>query len=426
MKQLIWIFFITATLTLTGIFFSSRISQISMNEPIDMVNINRIIKTAEKNWTELEHLSMSDFSFSSYEFSILDNDNQVLFSTSEKAPLSIHNAIEERQTIADIMPLNQLKGKILITTSLKESENQFKKELSQIIFMVLLVSAIFIIIHYLYLYTSILSPFGRLQHFARNISQGKLDTPLEMDRKHIFGAFTESFDIMREELKEAQRKEQAANESKKELIVSLSHDIKTPVTSIKLISELLLVTVKDEFTKNKLNTIYIKAESIDHLITNMYQSVLKEIAEINVFLTDEASSSLSEIIKNADYYNKISIESIPQCIIRVDLLRMKQVINNIINNSYKYADTPIRISFSFIPKFLQVDIDDFGNGIKESEIAYIFQKFYRGSNADEQKKEGEGLGLFITKHLMEKMEGDIECINREDGLTVRLYIKLSE
>lgn len=426
MRQLLRSLLIPFALLLTGLFLSHKVSQVKMDEALDMVTINRIARTVEQNWDKLEGTELSEFNFSSYEFSVLDNDGQLLFCTSEKAPVSIHKAVEERQTILDIAPVNQIKGKVLIVTSLEDREVKFSKKLSQIILAAFILSAAYIALHSLYLNIRVLSPFRKLQSFAKDISQGKFDTPLEMDRKNIFGAFTESFDIMREELRAAQRKEMAANESKKELIASLSHDIKTPVTSIKLISELLLVTLQDEAAKNKLNTIYSKAESIDHLITNMYHSVLKEITEIEVSLTDQESSVLTDIIKHTDYHNKILMDAIPQCMIRIDLLRMEQVINNIINNSYKYADTPIHISFSFVDEFLQLDIEDYGKGIKESEIEHVFQKFYRGTNSDEYKKEGDGLGLFITKDLMEKMGGGIECINRGDGLTVRLYLRLSE
>ena len=88
---------------------------------------------------------------------------------------------------------------------------------------------------------TVFKPFKKLQSFAVNVARGNLDIPLKMDKNNPFGAFTESFDIMREELAAARQSEYAANRSKKELVASLSHDIKTPVASIKAVSELMLM-----------------------------------------------------------------------------------------------------------------------------------------------------------------------------------------
>ena len=91
--------------------------------------------------------------------------------------------------------------------------------------------------YFFYIHHVVIRPFWKLKKFAERVADGNLDIPLEMDRKNLFGAFTESFDIMRSELKKARIAEARANAGKKELVAKLSHDIKTPVASIKAASE---------------------------------------------------------------------------------------------------------------------------------------------------------------------------------------------
>ena len=96
------------------------------------------------------------------------------------------------------------------------------------------------------LYGTLVKPFRKLEGFAERIAGGNLDIPLEMDRQNLFGAFTESFDLMRAELKKARLAEAEANAGKKELVAKLSHDIKTPVASIKAASEVGFALAESE------------------------------------------------------------------------------------------------------------------------------------------------------------------------------------
>jgi signal transduction histidine kinase len=284
--------------------------------------------------------------------------------------------------------------------------------------------SLLLLLCFYYLYKTILHPFKKLESFAHQIASGNLEAPILMDKNNIFGAFTESFDIMREELNKAKKKEYLANKSKKELVASLSHDIKTPVTSIKLISELLLVMIKDEKINNKISSIYNKAEQIDHLVTDMFNVTLEELNELKVTVTDEYSTSLKTLFNNADFYNKITLGKIPECAIQVDILRLQQVINNVINNSYKYADTKINVDFTIDNLYLQINIKDYGQGVLDDELPLLFNKFYRGKNPNVQKQDGSGLGLYISKYLMNEMGGDINCYNESDGFKVELLIPI--
>ncbi|MEG0440141.1 MAG: HAMP domain-containing sensor histidine kinase, partial [Solibacillus sp.] len=304
-----------------------------------------------------------------------------------------------------------------------EIVEQMKSELVTFISLTLgllmTISTLFII----YIYRTLLKPFQQLQNFAVNVARGNLDVPLNMDKNNYFGAFTESFDILREELNAARQREYETNRSKKELVATLSHDIKTPVASIKAVSELMLMQTKDEKVMKQVNIIYSKAEQINLLVTDMFHATLEELQQLKLIVTENSSEILADMIENVNYDHQIVYESIPQCIILTDPVRMQQVIDNIISNSYKYAGTKITIKSQINQGYLELHIIDFGCGISEDELPLLFNKYYRGKNVG--GKNGSGLGLFISKYFMENMSGQISCYIRNDGFTIVLKIKLA-
>ena len=276
---------------------------------------------------------------------------------------------------------------------------------------------------YCYCRRNVLAPFRKLKQFARNVAMGDLDVPLEMDRQGSFGAFTESFDIMREELKKARENEYAADRSKKELVASLSHDIKTPVASIKATTELMLVSVKDDKERAQLERIESKAEQINTLITNMFHATLEELQALSVTVAEVHSTAIPRLIENADQKGFVRPYNIPSCIVLADVVLLQQIFDNVIGNSYKYAGTDIDIHADFDGPFLGVVIEDHGPGAPDDELPLLANKFYRGNNARE--KSGYGLGLFISKTLLEDMSGDLSFENRPGGFAVRIRLRLA-
>jgi signal transduction histidine kinase len=275
-----------------------------------------------------------------------------------------------------------------------------------------------------YINRNVVKPFERMKEFAGLIAEGRLDEPLMMDRNNIFGVFTESFDIMREELKASKQREIELKMKEKELIASLSHDLKTPVTGIRAICGVLLVKVQDEYVKAKVDNIEQKTQEISTLINDLLASALDDLGEMKVNVTEETSDILNVLVNEHDIYGKVHSEDIPECILRFDKNRMSQVIGNIINNSYKYADTNIDISYRFSGNFLEMKLRDYGEGVNPEEVGFLTNKFYRGRN-NTVGKEGSGLGLYISSELMKKMGVQLICISDENGFEVTLMILLA-
>ncbi len=279
------------------------------------------------------------------------------------------------------------------------------------------------LIYYFYI-----RPFKKLQQFAVNIAKGNLDMPLSIYKGNYFGAFTESFDLMREELKTARENEYKANASKKELVAELSHDMKTPIATIKATCEVLKLKALKSSNESekadileKAGIIEQKSDMIDQLIGNMFHATLEELQNLKVEALEVPSTVIPDMFEELQYYGNIKLmNTLPECLIYMDKLRLKQVIDNIVNNSYKYAGTAMEVSFKEQKAGILIEIRDFGQGVLEEELPLITEKYYRGTNG--KGKSGAGLGLFLAKYFMDNMKGTLECYN-DKGFVVNLFLR---
>lgn len=389
---------------------------------VNIIAINEVVKTIEKKWGQINKETFNNSSFNQ-PLIIIDNLENVIYQTPGTQFTNIYDAIKNRDSIVDVMQKDEIVGKIIIHNNEQEIVQKMKNELVTSFILIVGFLMIVSIVYFFYIYRTLLKPFQQLQNFAANVARGNLDIPLNMDKNNYFGAFTESFDLLREELYAARQREYESNRSKKELVATLSHDIKTPIASIKAVSELMLMQIKDEKLMKHVNTINSKAEQVNLLVTDMFHATLEELQQLKLTVTEESSEVLVGMIENVNYDHQIDYNSMPPCIILTDSLRVQQVIDNIISNSYKYAGTKISIKSQIIQDYLELHIQDFGHGISEDELPLLFNKYYRGNNVE--GKNGSGLGLYISKYFMENMEGHINCFNRDDGFTVVLKIKLA-
>lgn len=389
---------------------------------LDPVAVNDITQTLAKNWDRIRYESLTDMDYG-YDYVVVDNEGNLLVATKRGLNEDISSAISNRDTIVDILKDNDTLGKIFIFNDIEVEWNKSRIEILTIAFIAILGFSVFIILFLMYSYRRIFRPFEKLRGFAKDVAAGNLDAPLAMDKDNVFGAFSESFDLMREELKKARDNERVANQSKKELVASLSHDIKTPVASIMAVSEIMQAKSTDSNDIEQLKIIYSKSEQINGLITNMFTATLEELQELKVEVTEQSSNIINDLINRADYNNRVVINCHGECLVLMDELRLSQVVDNIISNSYKYADTSIDVSIDVNNEFLEIIFLDYGIGVAETELPLLFNKFYRAGNAD--GKSGSGLGLYISRYLMKEMSGDIECQNIENGFMIKLKLMIA-
>lgn len=392
-------------------------------EQVDMLMVNDLVETVKENWDTPDEVDLGSFGTEAIVFS---SDNSIICSTEVKKLRGIHSAEEalrEGCICLSVHKESRFMGTIVIPNPNMVGFNTVRLRLLIAAGILVLVTLSAGLIYGSYVQRTIIRPFKKMEEFAENIAYGNLDEPLMLEQNNLFGKFTGSFDIMREELKASRRREMALKLKEKEMIASLSHDIKTPITGIKLLCELLNVKTEDRYLLEKINGIHQKAEQINVLVSDLLTSSLDDLGEMNVDCRDESSAILHQLVTEHDSNGLASEATVPECMISVDRIRLSQIIGNIISNSYKYAGTEIDIGYRFRDEYLEMSIRDYGKGVPDEEISLVTNRFYRGSNA--VGKDGSGLGLYISSLLIEKMNGELICSNLEDGFQVMLLISLS-
>ena len=400
--------------------------KLSNEIPVHTIEINRLLVGLEQDWDSVSSYKDKPIeSDSSFDYSVIDTNGNVILYTRDDIAKSISSATSDYDIIRNIEVDGKVSGYLIVHNPKAELEKQTNMKIALFVMSLILLTVVVSVLYYVYLKRRVLDPFKKLKGFAVKVAGGNLDTPLEMDKGNVFGSFTESFDIMREELKASREREEKAVKSRKELVAQLSHDIKTPVSSIKAMTDVMSLTASEE-DKVTINAINAKADQIDSLISNLFHATLEELEQLEVKPEDINSTDIVQMIKDADYLNKIEILDIKDAVVFADRLRLNQVLNNIIFNSYKYADTMINVTSRFKnagSKYLFIEIADKGPGVPEEELEMITQKFKRGSNAG--NKDGSGLGLYISDYFMNKMEGSLTVRNTGDGFAVEIGIKIS-
>lgn len=382
----------------------------------DAVAVNEIVQTVTQDFNSLD----SHKNATSLDYVVLDNTGNLIYKTKAGLSESINTAITHRDTILDIKNDGVVVGKVIIYND-GEFLLQSQKQTAIIILLVAIaVQCVICVLYAAYLRLTIVKPFRKLKGFAERVAGGNLDIPLEMDRSNLFGAFTESFDIMRSELKKARLAEAKANASKKELVAKLSHDIKTPVASIKAVSEVGLAVTESPKDKGNYTQIINKADHINTLVTNLFTATLEELQQLTVTPVLTESKQVKAMLENADYLRRATIPEMPECLVYADGLRLQQVFDNIFANSYKYAKTDICVTAQKDDKNLAIIIEDFGGGVPQEELLIIKEKFRRGSNS--HGTEGAGLGLYISDYFMREMHGGLKVENGLHGLKITVSL----
>lgn len=384
----------------------------------DTVLVNEAVQSVQNDWYTLENHKNQ----TTLDYVVIDMNEKVLFQTKAGLNENINGAVKHRDTILDIKAGGLVVGKIILDNSSAQTFKIWKNTAVIILVVAMFMQCVFCIGYFLCLNYMIIKPFHNLKGFAERVAGGNFDIPLEMDRQNLFGAFTESFDIMRSELKRAKIAEAKANADKKELVAKLSHDIKTPVASIKAASEVGAALAGDEKIKDNYTQIIHKADQINALITNLFTASLEELQQLSVTPEEVESKELKILLENSDYFHRTRIPDIPDCILFMDRLRLQQVFDNIFANSYKYADTKIDVTIQKYDSCLSVVVEDYGGGVSLEELPLLKEKYKRGSNIKD--KEGAGLGLYISNYFMKEMHGKLIVENGSNGLKVIVVIAL--
>ena len=287
------------------------------------------------------------------------------------------------------------------------------------------VIAILFIAVMLYIKYAILAPFERLSSLPYELSKGNLTMPVKETKNRFFGKFLWGIDILRENIEQQKQRELEMQKEKKMLLLSLSHDIKTPLSAIKLYSAALSKNLYSDTEKQHkiAESITEKADEIEGYVSQIITASREDFLSLEV---DMGEFYLSELIeKITGYYREklaliktdFIIGKYKNCLLSGDLSRSVEVMQNIMENALKYGDgRRVELIFPEDDECVQIAVTNGGCMLGKGDLPHIFESFWRGANAENIR--GSGLGLYICRQLMRKMNGEIYAEIDGDIITV--------
>ena len=314
-----------------------------------------------------------------------------------------------------------------------EMEKLLKDVVIAVVIILMLTSALLIY----WLYRSVVMPLAQMQIATQSIKEGNLDYELMVEIDDELGQLCRDFEEMRIRLRDTAEETLENDKRSKELISNISHDLKTPITTIKGYVEGIMDGVADspEKMERYIRTIYKKANEMDLLIDELtlYSRIdanripynFKPIAVKSYFddCADDLAVELGNREVNFEYHNFVGGREK----FVVDDEQLKRVINNIVSNAIKYMDKEKpKLSFCIRDEeaYIQVDLTDNGKGIKQEDLPHIFERFYRTDESRNSATGGSGIGLSIAKKIVEEHGGEIWATSMEkEGTTISFTIR---
>lgn len=292
--------------------------------------------------------------------------------------------------------------------------------------MVLAVIAVFVFVR-----QKILLPFTQFTDLPYELSKGNLVVPVKESKNHYFGKFLWGVELLRENMEQQKQRELKLQKDKNTLLLSISHDIKTPLSAIKLYSRALAVNLYNDSSRQLeiAENINKKADEIEKFVSQIARASSEEYLSLDV---NTGEFFLSAVVSKIDVYyseklklgnTSFTIGRYTDCMLYGDISRSEEVLQNIIENAIKYGDgKSIGINIREEEGCILVAVRNSGNTLPETEMPHIFDSFWRGSNAGSNR--GSGLGMYICRQLMYKMDGDIFAeINGGDMVVTAVFRK---
>jgi histidine kinase len=269
------------------------------------------------------------------------------------------------------------------------------------------------------MYRGIIKPIRKLKNGTDQIKKGNLDYHIKEHGNDEMGELIKDFEDMRLRLRHARHMHIKYEENRKNLISNISHDLKTPIMSIKGYIE----GIKDGVAKSPekmdkyINTIYDKANHMENLINELFLFSKLDLNKVDfVFQSIDIVKYLKYCVEDLSFdMEKIGgiiefNQGNEEIMVRADLQKLQRVILNIIQNSMKYKSDKnliVEINIKEYEEFVQIEIKDNGKGINEDDLPYVFDRFYRADKSRNTSIGGSGLGLAISKEIIRAHGGDI-------------------
>ena len=276
----------------------------------------------------------------------------------------------------------------------------------------------------------IMAPLDALETGVKRIRDNELTQNIEYTGEIEFENVCSAFNDMQESILTEQEKNRKYEKARTDMIAGISHDLRTPLTAIRGTIKGLMdgVASRPEQQKKFLEAAYRRTGDVDLLLNQLFYLSKMETGnmplslqniEISTFLHNYAKVK-QEFVGSEKEHIKIDTQGIT-AEVSVDLEQFQRILDNLLENSRKYGEkVPLMIEIALhkTPKGLSICFKDNSVGVPEEKLPHIFEEFYCGDES-RNRKEGNGLGLYIVKYLMEAMGGSVRAEN-VDGLAVYL------
>lgn len=295
------------------------------------------------------------------------------------------------------------------------------------LFIIIVAALIATIVLGVKIFHAMIGPVNELKQVVQRMSDGNVKTPIYYSKEDEFSPVFEQIDQMRIRLYDSITQQVTQEKERQEMIASITHDLKTPITSIRGYAEGLLdgIAEKPEKRRKYLQIIIEKASDLNKMAETIKDFSRLEVNQLPIDAKSYAAKSLLyDIIQETACY-KEHIETSTdfsqinsQTFIRIDPSQTRRVIGNIIENSIRYRKgniAKVDITGYENEKRVILCFADFGQGIKEKDIEKIFERFYRSDEARRNSGEGSGLGLSICKQIQQAQKGDIWARENPEG-----------
>lgn len=279
---------------------------------------------------------------------------------------------------------------------------------------ILILVMVVMLLFLFYIRQKLLLPFFQFSDIPYELSKGNLTIPLKESKNRFFGKYVWGMNLLRENLEENKVRELELQKEKKLLLLSLSHDIKTPLSAIKLYAKALSKGLYKEEAKKQETAEHIseKVDEIEAYISEIVRASNEDFLHFDVdnkeFYSKEVLEGIREYYEEKMALNQISFEigAYDNCLLIGDADRLVEVLQNIIENGIKYGDGKrIWLTIHREEEEYRITVSNTGCQLLKKELPHLFDSFFRGSNVG--KKPGSGLGLYICRQLMHLMEGEI-------------------
>lgn len=269
------------------------------------------------------------------------------------------------------------------------------------------------------LFTHIQKPLNALMQGVQRIEGGDLDSPIAYGEQDEFRMACDAVDAMAVRLKKSLTEQQKEQQRKQELIAGMSHDLKSPLTTIRAYTEALLEGVApDEPTRQRyLQTIYARETDLEALVNRLFELAKLGASEYPMHLKAlPLQETLHHILNTCDHEGiSVDCDAVMDCTVLADGELLQRVLNNLVDNSRKYGANALSLGSACEEDTVTLWMEDNGPGVPEEQLPCLFEPFYRGDAARTKPGAGSGLGLAVVKRSMQQMGGSVRAENAPGG-----------